>query len=51
MNAEFEKHRYAFNAKRKAGAKGIGICKNWDGIRLYSARGLQKTPVVSPAMA
>ena len=51
VNAEFEKHRYAFSAKRKTGAKGIGICKNWDGIRLYSARGLQKTPVVAPAMA
>ena len=51
VNAEFAKHRYAFSENRKTGARGIGICKNWDGIRLYSARGLQKTPVIAPAMA
>ena len=45
VNAEFEKHRYAFGPKRKTGARGIGICKNWDGVRLYSARDLQKSPV------
>ena len=39
------KHRYAFGPKRKTGVRGIGICKNWDGVRLYSARDLQKSPV------
>lgn len=48
VNAEFEKHRYAFGPKRKDGARIIGICKDWDGARLYSARMLQVAPVSIP---
>ena len=49
VEAEFQKHKYAFSIGRKTGARGIGLCKNWDGIKLYAARDLQKKPVTYQA--
>ena len=49
VEAEFKQHRYAFGPKRKTCATGIGICENWNGIRLHSARRLQKDPVIVTA--
>jgi REP element-mobilizing transposase RayT len=45
VDEQVAKHKYAFSLGRKTGARGIGLCKNWDGIKLYSARDLQKSPV------
>ena len=44
VNEEFEKHRSLFNPKRKTGARGIGLCKEWNGLRLCSVRELKKSP-------
>ena len=36
-----------FSAGRKTGGHGIGLCREWNGIRLCSARRLQKKPVTA----
>lgn len=38
---EFQKHRGHFSVGRKKGARPIGRCENWCGIRLCTARKLQ----------
>ena len=41
----FNAHRDHFGAKRKTGARGIGLCEKWCGVRLCSARRLVKSPL------
>ena len=38
-----------FSATRKIGGHGIGMCREWNGMRLCSARRLQKNPVTMAA--
>ncbi len=40
-----EKFAGHFSEGRKTGGYGIGICREWNGIRICSARRLQKNPV------
>lgn len=42
---EFRKHRSYFSPKRRTGARGIGMCQEWDGVRLCTARRLQSKPI------
>jgi REP element-mobilizing transposase RayT len=41
VEGEFQKHRGHFSAGRKKGARPIGRCENWCGIRLCTARELK----------
>lgn len=45
VDDQFEKHRNLFSPKRKTGARGIGMCKEWNGLRLCSVRNLHKSPI------
>jgi REP element-mobilizing transposase RayT len=45
VDEQFEKHRSIFGPKRKTGARGIGMCKEWNGLRLCSARDLRKSSI------
>lgn len=41
VEGEFQKHRSRFSVGRKKGARPIGRCENWCGIRLCTARNLK----------
>lgn len=43
----FVEHRSLFGAKRRSGARGIGMCGEWNGIRLCTVRKLVKNAVVA----
>lgn len=45
----FRSHRGIFGPARKRGARSIGICGDWCGIRLCTARNLKKDAIVARA--
>ena len=45
IEAVFEGNRDRFGPNRHTGSRGIGICKEWDGIRLCTLRDLRLSPV------
>ena len=47
VESVFEAHRGHFGPRRKSGARGIGRCEKWCGVRLCTARKLVKTPLLA----
>ena len=48
LDAVFEANRDLFGPNRRTGARGIGLCEEWDGIRLCTMRDLRVAPVTVP---
>ena len=49
VNATVGEHPGHFGPRRKAGAAGVGLCREWNGFRLCAARKLRKNPISIPS--
>lgn len=48
VEAIFESNRDWFGPNRSSGARGIGLCKEWDGFRLCTLRDLRVNAITHP---